>query len=376
MIINLIELHLISIPLKISFKHSLFTRKKSLSFIIKIVMDDGIVGYGEGTPRKYVTNETIGMSLNFLKYISSQLKEGYIFQDINDIEIFFEKFKDHQIVPSIKCAFELALLDAIGKNTNKSLSKLFSFKNYEHLYSAILPLLPKELFVYYLKEIKNSEIKQVKIKISKKINIELLKVAREILGQSVDLRVDANCAFNKKEAIELIRNMSRYNVSSIEQPLPKNKLEDNQDIIRHTEMDIVFDESLCVYSDATHIYETLGFEKIIFNIRLSKCGGIMNSLKLINFASKKNIPIMLGCQVAETGILTAAGSHFSKGIKKLKYFEGAYSKLLLKEDIIQEDIQFNKPMFFSEINKPGIGVSVNDNIINKYSKKTVKYKCI
>ena len=47
-----------TLPLRFSFGHALAARKESTNVYVRLTLNDGTVGYGEGVPREYVTGET------------------------------------------------------------------------------------------------------------------------------------------------------------------------------------------------------------------------------------------------------------------------------------------------------------------------------
>ena len=88
----------------------------------------------------------------------------------------------------------------------------------------------------------------------------------------------------------------------------------------------MLDESLCGMVDA----ERAATGKLcdLFNLRLSKCGGFIATLRLAQFARKQGLGYQLGCQVGETAILSAAGRHFASGVRDIRYLEGSYGSAI------------------------------------------------
>ena len=82
----------------------------------------------------------------------------------------------------------------------------------------------------------------------------------------------------------------------------------------------MLDESLCGMADA----ERAAADGLcdLFNLRLSKCGGFIPSLRLAQFAARHGLGYQLGCQVGETAVLSAAGRHFATSVKDLRYRRG------------------------------------------------------
>ena len=72
-------------------------------------------------------------------------------------------------------------------------------------------------------------------------------------------------------------------------------------------MPVMLDESLCGYPDAVRAVERRTAD--LLNVRLSKCGGIVPSLRIMALARRSGLGVQLGCHPGETGLLSAAGRH-------------------------------------------------------------------
>ncbi len=98
----------------------------------------------------------------------------------------------------------------------------------------------------------------------------------------------------------------------------------------------MLDESVCSLRDAELAIRHGWCD--LFNIRLSKCGGVIPSLRLVQLARQHGLGCQLGCQVGETAILSAAGRHFATSVGGLRYLEGSYDRYLVREWLSREDI--------------------------------------
>ncbi len=78
---------------------------------------------------------------------------------------------------------------------------------------------------------------------------------------------------------------------------------------RDVKTPIMLDESLCSRVDAERAIEAQSCD--LFNLRLSKCGGFIPTLRLAQLARQHNLGYQLGCQIGETALLSAAGRHFA-----------------------------------------------------------------
>jgi muconate cycloisomerase len=204
------------------------------------------------------------------------------------------------------------------------------------------------------------EMSFVKIKVGNEKDTEVLSLAREILGHKVDIRVDANGAWSAEEAEERIAAMMAYSISAVEQPVPKEDILGLKRVAERVEIPVIADESLCLEHDAKHL-AALGACQV-FNLRLSKCGGILAANRLYEIGRKKAIAAQLGCQVGETGILSAAGRQLASS-RKMIYLEGSYSRYLLQDDIVNEPVEFGPGGVAQPLAGHGLGVSVNEDVL-------------
>jgi L-Ala-D/L-Glu epimerase len=126
---------------------------------------------------------------------------------------------------------------------------------------------------------------------------------------------------------------------------------------------------LCTIDDAKKLAEEQACR--MFNIRISKCGGIINSIKIARIAKAAGILCQLGCQVGETSVLSAAGRHFASCVDGIRYLEGSYSKFLLMEDVAKENVNFEYGGRAVMLKGPGLGVTIDESILDKYVKSKV-----
>jgi L-alanine-DL-glutamate epimerase-like enolase superfamily enzyme len=209
--------------------------------------------------------------------------------------------------------------------------------------------------------------KEVKIKVGKSLeeNLQLLEIARTILGDGVHLRIDANCAWSADEAIRQLEAMSKFELTGVEQPTAADDYDGMSHVTAAKLLPVVADESLCSQSDAEKLIEQKGCD--IFNIRVSKCGGLINSLNTYNKAVKAGLDCQLGAQVGETAILSAAGRHIAARCESLKWLEGSYGKLLLEHDIAKPGMTIGYGGWARCPERPGLGVEPIKKRMGEYT---------
>ena len=123
----------------------------------------------------------------------------------------------------------------------------------------------------------------------------------------------------------------------------------------------MLDESLTSMRDAEGAIAARTCD--LFNIRLSKCGGFLASLQLAATAQAAGLGYQLGCHPGESGILSAAGRHWACSVASIRYLEGSYDRYLFRRLLTNEDLTFGYGGRAAAIQRPGLGVSVNEAVL-------------
>ena len=373
MIISAIQILQVRIPFRLRFSHASRKRDATSAVIVKICFDNGLSGYGEGTPREYVTGETFRACVAFLLEHAPQLPGRRItgMEDLLAIREEILSFPDAAFCPSAVCALETAFLDALGRLAGLPLSRLVRPRHAWQpvTYSAILPFLPLPELEKYLQLIAALKIPHLKLKIGSPEDAIHLKTARDMLGEEVDIRVDANNAWSLSEALDHLGPLLAYRISAIEEPLKRPTPRNLRSLVQALQVPVILDESFRNRQDMESLLgKGLQPERFILNLRLSKCGGYIRTLELALLAREYHFQIMMGCHVGETGILAAAGRHFAQSCPDLRYVEGAFGNLLLQEDVIAETLQFGSEGKAAGLDSPGLGVTIRMDSLLRYSK--------
>jgi muconate cycloisomerase len=103
----------------------------------------------------------------------------------------------------------------------------------------------------------------------------------------------------------------------------------------------------------------------LFNLRLSKCGGFIPSLRLAQFARRHGRGYQLGCQIGETALLSAAGRHFATSVVDLRYAEGSYDRHLVREALGTTDLTFGWGGWAPALAGAGLGMTVDPQALER-----------
>jgi len=347
--------------------HSLASRNFTNNILVEIQSDSGLSGFGECVPRKYVTGETTESVMKASGDIFPLLKEKS-FSSPDEVVTFLQDLGMSTIGtsnPAALCAVELALLDLTGKNWGISVSDITGLKKREEslIYSLVVPFLNNDSLESFLMKAKTFGFKHVKIKVDARNPFTQVSRVKKILGDEVEIRVDANCSWNRINAPVFLKELSELGVVSVEQPLPSDDLEGCANLRKESLMLITLDESVSSLTAVNRVAR-LGACDVI-NIRISKCGGLLGCLRMIDAALQKGLKIQLGAHVGESCILTAAGAHLASGISSFLWLEGCFGKYLLKKGLCKNELQFTSGGVFYPPKGPGLGVTIDKSLLKE-----------
>ncbi|MDP3970086.1 MAG: enolase C-terminal domain-like protein [bacterium] len=365
------EIYVCEIPFKFPLKHALAENKLVLSLFVKAYCENGVVGFGETVPRYYVTQETIASEFSGIKQAAVLL----VNTDFETVADLITALKQIRPFGAGQSGLELALLDAGGKYFKKTIPEMLGRKVYrtELEYSGAVMNGSLKRAVKFAFMMKKWGFKKVKVKVGLDHDMSVLKISRFILGKNVRLRIDTNGVWDPEVAIKKINAMQqRFNIEAAEQPSglirdPKNadKLKQVTDAVS---VPVMADESLSTIESAEYLAENKCCD--IFNIRISKHGGLLNALTIYDIAKEHGIGIQVGSQVGESGVLTAAGQIFASMVTEVMFAEGGGGRYLFPHPVIKEDLTPGTDGMTKLVSGPGLGITVDEDVLKQYTLQT------
>lgn len=366
-----IAIHNLKIPFSRKVEHRLHARQETESIILAVHDSQKMTGFGEGTPRSYVTGERLESSLIAARALAEQV----VGQEIGSRDALFAwlttigRSDIAHAHPAAYCAFETALLDLWARLDEQTLYRLFGsdYTAVRLCFSGVIPFIKREdAFLQTLHLIQQLNLPALKLKVvDLQSGIAQLKRIRAVLGPDMDIRVDANCAFTSQAAINFIEQAKPMAISAVEQPVAKEDLEGLKTVSAASEVPIIADESMYTARGPQYLIENHICDGI--NIRLSSCGGFLNAVDLYQKAIASKLMVVLGSHVGETAILSFAGRHLAMLCPEAIHLEGSFSKYVLKADLVKDDVSFG---INGEAPKPsgaGLGVTIEPSLIAKWS---------
>ena len=132
------------------------------------------------------------------------------------------------------------------------------------------------------------------------------------------------------------------------------------------DLGLMADESVCSAQDLERAVREGYFDMI--NVRLSKCGGFLNSMRMIQKSRSAGIKYQVGCQLGESGILSAAGRALCVLCSDALYYDGSYDEFLLKHNLTTDHVTFSLRGRALPLEGPGLGITVSQQNLKEFSE--------
>jgi muconate cycloisomerase len=225
------HLYSVDLPFRRPFKHAAYERYASDSIFLKCVTDAGHAGFGESLPREYVTGESRDSAYEMLRDRILPPMVGKSFDSYEEVKAFLCECDgkapsdwaapdEHQT--SAWCAVDLSLLDAFGHAFKQPVFDGSSKADISGLrYSAVISSDRGMKLLKNVLKILLFGMDRVKLKVDGKADGDMypIKILRGIPGRNMDIRVDANMAWTREQAVARMGEFAKYGVRFFEQPV-------------------------------------------------------------------------------------------------------------------------------------------------------------
>jgi L-Ala-D/L-Glu epimerase / N-acetyl-D-glutamate racemase len=352
------------IPFTMAFRHASAERAETSSVLVEARSADGRVGYGEACPRPYVTGESLESARAFFDRHEAGLRA-----DVAKLDALRSWVGVHageiDANPAAWCALELAVLDLFGKQRGETLEGLLSVAPLAgpFRYSAVLGDAGSRRFGLIAGQYKRQGFTDFKVKLSGDLERDRAKmmVVREG-GATLRVRVDANNLWESAgEATAFLRALDTP-LFAVEEPIPPNQYDELAHISDALGCKMVLDESFLRLPQLDALRSSP--PRWLLNVRVSKMGGLLRSLEVVEAAAAAGIGVVVGAQVGETSVLTRASLTIAQAAgPALVAQEGAFGTLLLERDLCDPPLMFGRGGVldvarYPFLREPGIGFNL------------------
>ena len=213
----------------------------------------------------------------------------------------------HDGIPAAaRGGLDLALHDLIGKDLGKPLYELLGLDpSLTPVTSFTIGIADPATTLRKVAEVGDHPILKVKLGSgTPSEQIETIALIRERYRGTI--RIDANEGWDVESAVQILRELERFEIEFCEQPVPAGHPEQLRAVRERVAIPIVTDEDSLVASDLPRLYGCVDG----VNVKLAKTGGIRGALAMIHTARALGLKVMLGCMV-ESAIAATAAAHLS-----------------------------------------------------------------
>src|SRR5688500_6727055 len=267
---------------------------------VRVTDSDGNDGWGEASPSKFY-GETAETVVAVLPRLAAAI-DGINPWSLEEIERPLHlaiRFNG-----AAKSAISAALRDLAAKRLDVPLWKMWG------LDPARAPRTSFTIGIGDVAAIKRKVVEAaeytiLKVKLGSDHDEEILRTVRETAPDKV-LRVDANAAWTPKHALRMMDVLMEHGVEFVEQPLPAHDIEGLRFVRERAPLPIIADESCVTSADIPRLVGAVDG----INIKLAKCGGLREALRMIAVARTHGMLVMCGCMI-ETSLGITAAAHLA-----------------------------------------------------------------
>jgi len=328
-------------PYTLELKHvfALASSSRTTTPVMLTQIDyQGFTGYGEASMPPYL-GESQATAAEFLAKVDlGRFRNPF---DMDDILQYVDSIAPGNT--AAKASVDIALHDLVGKLMGKPWYDIWGFSrdktpNTSFTIGIDTPEVVKE------KTKEASEFKILKIKLGRDTDKAMVEAIRSVT--QVPMCGDANQGWKDRQlALDMIHWLKERGFIFIEQPMPKEKVDDQAWLTEKSPLPIIGDEGIQRLGD---VLKYRGVYSGI-NIKLMKCTGMREAHKMLTVARALGMKVMIGC-MTETSCAISAASQLSPKVDWAD-LDGA---LLIKNDAFKGTRIVDGKVVLSE--KPGIGV--------------------
>ncbi len=337
-------------PYTLQLKHvfTIATNSRTTTpVVITKIEYDGIIGYGEASMPPYL-GESHETATKFLSKVNlSQFKDPFELEDILSYVDSIDKGN-----PAAKASVDIALHDLVGKLIGQPWYKIWGYDKEKTPYTTFTIGIDKpDVVKQKVKEAAGFKI--LKVKLGRGNDKEMIETVR--LVTDVPLTVDVNQGWKDKHyALEMANWLKEQNVEFVEQPMPKDQIDDIAWLTENSPLPIIADEALQRIPDVIKAYGVYSG----INIKLMKCTGLREGHKMLNLAKSLGMKVMIGC-MTETSCAISAASQLSPMVD----WADLDGNLLISNDPFEGTKVVDGKITLTDY--PGIGLKPDDKVFDK-----------
>ena len=329
-------------PYTLQLKHA-FTLATSSRTTTPVVLTqiqfEGVTGYGEASMPPYLGESHQSVQSFLSKLDLSQFKDPF---QLEEILAYVDGVAEHN--PAAKASVDIALHDLTARLLGKPLYEIWGYNPAKApLTSYTIGIDTPEVVRQKTQEA--SEFKILKLKLGRDTDKQLVEAVRSVT--QVPICVDVNQGWkDRQHALDMAHWLKEKGCTFVEQPMPKEQIDDLAWLTEHSPLPIMGDEGVQRLPD---VRKAFGVYSGI-NVKLMKSTGLREGRQMLETARALGMRLMVGC-MTETSCAISAASQLSMMVEWAD-LDGA---LLIGNDVFDGTTVVDGRLKLTDT--PGIGVT-------------------
>ena len=353
----------IRIPLKKPFTIAAGTLTHSNHVLVRLIDDQGRVGWGETT----TFLEVYGYDQRSLYHaLTDHLIPGVIGLDAGDLTGLHQRMD--RIMPHnlmAKTGIDLSAHDLMAQTAGVPIHALLGGKRLERvpLIGVVDIVSPEAASASAIEQVAQGfQTIKIKVGLDSAADEHRVEAVRKAVGDGVRLRIDGNGGYDRETALSVFTRMEDYGLEWIEQPLPAWDLEGLAMLARRLKTPVAVDESVYTVHDARCCIAAGAAD--VVNIKIPKCGGIWRCRQIAAICEASNVPCFLGGCI-ETSPGMAAAMHFYASTAAVVSAAEILGSPFYIDDVVQDALEVTQGSAALP-QSPGLGVVIDDEKLARY----------
>lgn len=320
-------------PFRMTFSHNLASRREAETLLVLLEDSRGLSGYGQVLPRAYLTGESLDGAAGAIRerwwpaLHPLTLPEGADWEGV--LALLAPLFRE---ADSLRLSASYAGVDAavfaLAARAGRFPRAAGPFP-----LVGVVPASSPGKAAWLVRMLRLLGYRRFKVKVGRDAAADRarLDAVCRAAGKGCWLAADANAAWQWDEAIERMRELARFGVAVVEEPLRREDAAeaDFRRLEERAGVQAMADESLCTLSDAKRLLEQ--GSPSWWNLRVAKNGGVSGAAAIAALAREAGVRLYGGILVGETGALAAAG-RFVLPLVGAECGEYGFSRVFLRGD--------------------------------------------
>ncbi len=340
-------------------------RRGLTSVLVEIGTDEGVVGLGEASA--YPSTDIVLAVLRSLEELVVGEDPLQIERIVKKIDVVGTWHHVRATSPGL-AAVEMACWDILGKVCGQPLVNLFGGR--------VRDRVP---FFYYLSQRSPQEMaadartavrqgfSTLYLKVGSddpSLDIARVEAVRDGAGPDAAIRVDANEAWSSSAAVRIVREMERFSLELVEQPVSARNLSEMAYVRGRINPPLLANEASWTRYDQLEVIRHNAADVISVDNQMD--GGLLNMKRSAGLCEIAGLPV-LKHSLGELGVAVYAATHVMASTPNFLYANQSYAAFLTDDIIEGTDALPYEGGELAVPDAPGIGVELDHDKVGKYT---------